>query len=535
VGKTDDQLYNEHDVILIGKVIKAEGRFSERITDYTISAEKYLKNDLGEQLQLFANGKKDSNLWVEDEPIFDLGDKVLLYLIKNGNSYQISPYSHVLDQEETGESSGGGSVVIEIILSPLKQFKSGIPFDKIQCKESLFPVKKYDGSPACVKPDTATKLIQLAWVDSDEYTVHLGGGNDLDIIQEQTIFLNNGIDDYDSGTSFNPIYVKSILGKDNKITWFNAKQESVQLQSDENYFNVTVAPQEKFTFEFDTVGAHKYHDTVNWKRGTVFVSTNEIESSNLKPAKLLGKKDYEIAKTIATVALSDDIIAKKRLDDSMLSAYVTQRGGDVIVPKSLGILCTLSNCDTINYSFGMTKPLYYPKNASDALNFTKNFMEKIGYAMDGTEWIDAVDFGSYMTVTIQQKVQGWIVPNQMIHFIFYRDNTTFSFGRWYGDITNYQFKIGQDDAKSIAKDFMQKETQTNPELKKFQYKMQEIGETRVIIFDDKPAYVIPVSFKSTLEQKFENVDCGYPEYFTRLVMIEGVTGAVLGLDLPGCE
>ena len=101
VAKTDQELYNEHDVILIGTVIKAEGRLFERVTDYSIAVEKYLKNDLGPEVQLLASGKKDSNIWVEDETIFEKGDRVLLYLIKNADSYQISPYSHVLEDGST--------------------------------------------------------------------------------------------------------------------------------------------------------------------------------------------------------------------------------------------------------------------------------------------------------------------------------------------------------------------------------------------------------------------------------------------------
>lgn len=47
--------------------------------------------------------------------------------------------------------------------SPLKQFKSGITIDEIQCEELLILVTKYDGSPACVKPETISKLIERNW------------------------------------------------------------------------------------------------------------------------------------------------------------------------------------------------------------------------------------------------------------------------------------------------------------------------------------------------------------------------------------
>lgn len=379
------------------------------------------------------------------------------------------------------------------------------------------------------------KIIKkLQVVSAGSHMINLGP-TDIDIIQEQTIILNRGIDDYDSGTSFNPIYKKIILEKNNVITWFNAKQEPVHIQSDEQLFDEIIQPQESFSFAFDSVGIHRYHDPTNWKRGAIFASTKDIESSNLHPAKLLEKNQDDIARTIMYPAFNDDVITKVRLNNTMMNAYTTKRGADIIVPDSLCITCTLSEYNPIEYRYGLTMSSFHPQSADDALDFAKRFMNEIGYKMDGTEWIDSVDYGSYIQVKIQQKVQGWIIPNQFVSFVFFKDNANFSFGRWYDGITSYQFKIGQDDAKSIAKEVMQKEVQTNSELTKFQYKMQEIGQAQVIIFDDKPVYVIPVSFKSTLERQFENSHCGYPEYFTQLVMIEGVTGAVLGLDQPGCE
>ena len=47
---------------------------------------------------------------------------------------------------------------------PLKQFKSGISLDDIQCKDNLVLIQKHDGSPACVKPETKIKLVERGWV-----------------------------------------------------------------------------------------------------------------------------------------------------------------------------------------------------------------------------------------------------------------------------------------------------------------------------------------------------------------------------------
>ena len=48
-------------------------------------------------------------------------------------------------------------------LTPLKQFKSGVAIDGIHCRESFILIPKHDSSPACVKPETISKLIERGW------------------------------------------------------------------------------------------------------------------------------------------------------------------------------------------------------------------------------------------------------------------------------------------------------------------------------------------------------------------------------------
>jgi len=50
------------------------------------------------------------------------------------------------------------------ILPPLKQVKLGI---EISCKSDLVLITKYDGFPACVKPETREKLIERGWTLKD--------------------------------------------------------------------------------------------------------------------------------------------------------------------------------------------------------------------------------------------------------------------------------------------------------------------------------------------------------------------------------
>jgi hypothetical protein len=52
------------------------------------------------------------------------------------------------------------------LLSPLKQFKSGIPPEQVLCKEGLeIAIKKSNWQPLCLTPDTKEKLIQRGWAE----------------------------------------------------------------------------------------------------------------------------------------------------------------------------------------------------------------------------------------------------------------------------------------------------------------------------------------------------------------------------------
>lgn len=56
-------------------------------------------------------------------------------------------------------------------LSPLKQFKSGVPIEKITCNSSLVLVQKNNGSPACIKPEHSEKLAMRGWIKSNSLPV----------------------------------------------------------------------------------------------------------------------------------------------------------------------------------------------------------------------------------------------------------------------------------------------------------------------------------------------------------------------------
>lgn len=68
---------------------------------------------------------------------------------------------------------------INSINSPLDQFNSGIPFSEIECNPSLQLTQRYDGRPACVKPDTYFELIKRDWVSDIIKAVQSRDMNDV--------------------------------------------------------------------------------------------------------------------------------------------------------------------------------------------------------------------------------------------------------------------------------------------------------------------------------------------------------------------
>lgn len=78
-----------------------------------------------------------------------------------GSTY-ITPY-YVGSHLYTGVCDIAHDPPYSFILSPLKQFNSGIPYDEIKCKDNLVLIQKHDGTPACVTSDTVSKLSERDW------------------------------------------------------------------------------------------------------------------------------------------------------------------------------------------------------------------------------------------------------------------------------------------------------------------------------------------------------------------------------------
>jgi hypothetical protein len=102
---------------------------------------------------------------------------------------------------------------------PLKQLKSGVTTDEIQCKDGLVLLQKYNGSPACIKPETVPKLVTREWGTSDNW-IKLSNA-DKSIHYE----LDGG--KIISADAFSE-YTNLSLPEERKQTWLKIKLKSTQ-------------------------------------------------------------------------------------------------------------------------------------------------------------------------------------------------------------------------------------------------------------------------------------------------------------------
>ncbi|MGI0027283.1 MAG: hypothetical protein ACREAD_05525 [Nitrosopumilaceae archaeon] len=108
----------------------------------------------------------DNKIWIDPNLPFPVKASVYSDVAQG-----TPPQGFIIELLETGNSQTepnflqvSSTSLPTILLSPLKQFKSGIPVNDIRCKQDLTLVTRpSDNSSACVKPTTAFKLVQRGW------------------------------------------------------------------------------------------------------------------------------------------------------------------------------------------------------------------------------------------------------------------------------------------------------------------------------------------------------------------------------------
>ena len=190
VTQTVMQLYKESDMILVGNVTSVEIDSSGIHTFYHVKVEQYLKSQQqNDTITVVGSGPNGGN--GPPDPKFMVGDRVRLYLYKEDGMYMISMYStnanpkcyaHELlglgpreliprgehapnySERNCGPPFQFSSYPHTTFLPSTIQFQSGIQASSIACNEGLqLIIKNENNLPACVKQDTAQKLVEREW------------------------------------------------------------------------------------------------------------------------------------------------------------------------------------------------------------------------------------------------------------------------------------------------------------------------------------------------------------------------------------
>ncbi|EIJ65765.1 hypothetical protein BD31_I0816 [Candidatus Nitrosopumilus salaria BD31] len=148
-----------NNVIPPGQTMFVNGTFNQQSDDFTVNIFKDYEDSRDLVLTLSPSshefGGFNFNFTIPNN--WKLGN----YHIVLENGLQEMDWQFVVRQNHSGGSLDHTVYPVPwMIESPLKQFKSGIPIDEIQCNESLILVIKNNNTPACVKEQTLLKLVE---------------------------------------------------------------------------------------------------------------------------------------------------------------------------------------------------------------------------------------------------------------------------------------------------------------------------------------------------------------------------------------
>ena len=159
--KTAIELYQDHDIIFLGKVQEfnevEDGSFTPR-TSYQVNLIQPIKGQFEENaMEIVGLGFINATRHLDNETIYQKNQEVVFMLNeKEDGVLFISPYS------TSSESQNPDS---EFVLPPLKLFKAGIPISDIHCKSFLkFGIKTSSETPVCIKPESYSTLLQRGWI-----------------------------------------------------------------------------------------------------------------------------------------------------------------------------------------------------------------------------------------------------------------------------------------------------------------------------------------------------------------------------------
>lgn len=155
------------------------------------------------------------------------------------------------------------------IFSPLKQLRSGVPLDEIDCSQGLYLAVKSDHQPLCLKASTITKLASRGFL----YGTQSGDTSHV------TIVIPPGSENPASNKTYSPDIATVVIGINNTVRWVNQADIGNTVASDmpitqdgKNFDRLLLQPSQYYEFTFTDPGTYTFHGEPHpWQIGTVVV------------------------------------------------------------------------------------------------------------------------------------------------------------------------------------------------------------------------------------------------------------------------
>jgi hypothetical protein len=107
----------------------------------------------------------DSTLWfAREDSEYKFETSHPAYNIVKAGKYSLN-FEKAIEMERTGEIVETAFFDITTNPPPLAQFERGVNTNDVKCNQRLELILRYDGFPACVKPESIPKLVERGWTN----------------------------------------------------------------------------------------------------------------------------------------------------------------------------------------------------------------------------------------------------------------------------------------------------------------------------------------------------------------------------------
>ena len=165
----------------------------------------------------------------------------------------------------------GNHPVINKILSPLKQFKSGVAANDIICRPDLqLLIQNQENFPICVKLDSVPNLLHRDWSYStnckyvhDPFTAGVAG----------LVIIEKNASNPSSDSSYSPRNSTVVIGWNNTVSWINQDLTPSSVTSNWNLFDSgPILLGKDWKHDFECAGNYGYHSEPHpWMEGWIRV------------------------------------------------------------------------------------------------------------------------------------------------------------------------------------------------------------------------------------------------------------------------